>query len=291
VHILILGGKGYVGSRLEEELGRFHEVESLDWENRNIHLDFNSFEVIINLAAHSSVALCDAFPDLAQENNVVRLDKIIGRLNSKTFLIHISSGSVYGNLLGQADEEQQLQKALNIYDRTKIDGDSLVLKAINEGKRIISLRFGTVCGISPNTRVDLVLNAMVLRAIEHKEILVFGGNTRRGILLLGDLCEAMERIVELQPCGIFNLSSLNTTVDNLASSVALRLGVKILKIDESNSSYNFELNPTKLLSQIGNFRVSSLNETIDSLREGLSSVKLSRANLQGPHNMLGMWLS
>jgi nucleoside-diphosphate-sugar epimerase len=289
MHILILGGKGYIGSRLEQRLGKLHEVESLDWENRNLNQNFNSYDVIINLAAHSSVALCDAFPDLAQENNVVRLNKLIRSLNSKTFLIHISSGSVYGNCPGQADEDFGLQAALNVYDRTKIDGDNLVLKAITEGKRIISLRFGTVCGISPNTRVDLVLNAMVLRAIEHKEILVFGGNTRRGILFLDDLCEAMERIVELQPCGIFNLSSLNTTVDKLASSVALRLDVKIIRTEEGlNSLYDFELNPTKLLSKIGNFRVSSLIETIDSLKEGLPGAKISRANLQGPHNMLSV---
>jgi nucleoside-diphosphate-sugar epimerase len=286
--IIILGGTGYVGTLLHQILVKKFDVQSLGIDSFEKY-KFKDANIVINLAAHSSVALCELFPKTAEFNNVDRLQKIIDNLPNEIHLIHASSASVYGKANGQSKEEDLLASPQNLYDSTKMLGDYIILDAIAAGKKITSLRFGTVCGLSPNTRVDLVLNSMVKSAVLMGKINTFGGETRRNILFTDDLAEAMLRICEHKPVGVFNLGSLNTTVGELGAAVQKQSGAIL---EESNlkslSPYDFHLNCNKIESIIGDFRISSLEETIKKLQKGLRNVEETRADMQGPHPMLSM---
>jgi nucleoside-diphosphate-sugar epimerase len=286
--IIILGGTGYVGRLLHEKLIKTFDVQSLGIDAFNKY-KFEDAHVLINLAAHSSVALCELFPKTAEYNNVSRLKKIIENLPNETHLIHASSASVYGRGNDQSNEEDALPIPQNLYDNTKILGDRIILEAVETGKKITSLRFGTVCGLSPLTRTDLVLNSMVKSAISTGQIHTFGSETRRSILLIDDLTEAITRICTLKPVGVFNLGSLNTTVGEIGRAVQEHSGA-ILKENKikSQSPYDFHLNCNKIESIIGNFHISSLEETIKKLQKGLGDVEESQANVQGPHPMLSL---
>ena len=286
--IIILGGTGYIGTYLHEMLVKTFDVQSLGIDAFNKY-KFEDAHVIINLAAHSSVALCEQFPKTAEYNNVSRLKKIIEHLPNETHLIHASSASVYGRGNDQSNEEDPLPIPQNLYDNTKMLGDRIILEAVETGKKITSLRFGTVCGLSPITRTDLVLNSMVKSAISTGKIHTFGSETRRSILLIDDLIEAITRICTLKPVGVFNLGSLNTTVGEIGTAVQEHSGATLrenkLKLQ---SPYDFHLSCNKIESIIGNFRISSLEETIKKLQKGLGDVEESQANVQGPHPMLSL---
>jgi nucleoside-diphosphate-sugar epimerase len=289
--ILILGGTGYVGSKLQKKLSSAFEVECLGINSFNEYR-FKKADILINLAAHSSVALCELFPKTAEYNNVIRLSKILENLPNETHLIHASSASVYGRGKEESDEEDLLPTPQNLYDSTKIEGDKIIRHAINAGMKATSLRFGTVCGLSPVTRVDLVLNSMVKSGISNQKISIFSPETRRSILFIDDLAEAIARICLEKPVGIYNLGSINTTVGELGRAVQESLGLESGENQlNSKSPYDFHLNCNKIESIIGNFRISSLERTIKELEKGLEDAEQTRADLQGPHPMLSMQFS
>jgi len=289
--ILILGGTGYVGSKLQKKLSSAFEVECLGINSFNEYR-FKKADILINLAAHSSVALCELFPKTAEYNNVIRLSKILENLPNETHLIHASSASVYGRGKEESDEEDLLPTPQNLYDSTKIEGDKIIRHAINAGMKATSLRFGTVCGLSPVTRVDLVLNSMVKSGISNQKISIFSPETRRSILFIDDLAEAIARICLEKPVGIYNLGSINTTVGELGRAVQESLGLESGENQlNSKSPYDFHLNCNKIESIIGNFRISSLEQTIKELEKGLENAEQTRADLQGPHPMLSMQFS
>ena len=62
--IIILGGTGYIGTFLHEKLVKTFDVQSLGIDDFNKY-KFEDAHVLINLAAHSSVALCELFPKTA----------------------------------------------------------------------------------------------------------------------------------------------------------------------------------------------------------------------------------
>lgn len=286
--ILILGGTGYIGSKLQERLSLAFEVKCIGI-NSFYEYQFEQTDILINLAAHSSVALCELFPKTAEFNNVIRLSKLLEHLPNETYLIHASSASVYGRGKEQSDEEDLLPTPQNLYDSTKMKGDSIIRDAISSGKKATSLRFGTVCGLSRVTRLDLVLNSMVKSGISSKRISIFGPETRRSVLFIDDLAEAIARICIQKPIGIYNLGSINTTVGELGKAVQEFCGFESEENQlDTKSPYDFHLDCNKIESIIGNFRISSLEQTIKRLEKGLEDGEQTRADLQGPHPMLSM---
>ena len=286
--VLIVGGEGYIGSAVFAQISNSYETTKLDLEHFKT-TSFPEFDVIINLAAHSSVNLCDLFPESARYNNSTRVQAILDNLSDNQYLIHASSASVYGIGNSISTENDELPKPSNLYDETKMEIDKSILLGLDAGKKVTSLRFGTVSGLSANTRVDLVLNAMVLNAKSHGEISVINPETRRNLLLIDDLAEAMYRFIEVQSLGIYNLGSLNLTIGSLASQITELYPAK-LNINQTadRSPFDFHLDTTKIEKEIGNYRVTTLPKTIHDLWEGLNGTKLSRANMQGPHSLLSM---
>lgn len=287
--ILVIGGEGYIGSALIDNLEQKENIVVWDAESYT-NTSIQSFDVVINLAAHSSVDLCQLYPVESHLNNVSRLGYLIDNLKPSSYLIHASSASVYGSYPGIANEETPLLKALTLYDEQKILGEKLINQGIKQGKKLAALRFGTLAGISSNFRIDLVLNAMVIASMKTGRLLAISPKTRRCILFIEDLCFAISKIIEIQPIGTFNVGSLNTQVGDLAEIVRLRLGGKIDYVrDRSRSPFDFHLNLDKLSDTIGEYRSISAEKVITNIVERYDAVSISRANRQGPHRMLGMF--
>ena len=118
--VLILGGNGYIGSRLRQVLRDHHFVKSNDicWFNhdeisdrRDYHKltreELAEFEVIIVLAAHAGVKPCEGDIKDPWLNNVTNFVDLLSKLDDQ-LVIYASSASVYGN---SAPGEQQIGRA------------------------------------------------------------------------------------------------------------------------------------------------------------------------------------
>lgn len=274
--VLLLGGNGYIGSAFCSQT--LHKVKSVDLclFNKDLlyseKVNYNTYpiedyKVIVLLAGHSSVPMCESSPNLSWQNNVTNFRDLCERLRKDQKLIYASSASVYGKTSGLSNENTNINfNVLNHYDLQKITIDLIANKYIAEGKTIIGLRFGTVNGASPNTRSDLMINSMVKSAMVTGQIHVKNLHIRRAILGINDLCKALEMLIHttVKP-GQYNLASFNSTVDTIAKTVKKYIDAELIIGKDDKITYDFELSTDKFIKETG-FR---FNDNIDTLIEGL----------------------
>ena len=282
--VLIIGGTGYIGSALHEYLKDTYEVETCDIEARgnyvnekNILADYEeldkdfirSFDSVILLAGHSTVEKCVEYPFSSIDNNIKKFIDLVFKLRKDQCFIYASSASVYGDTYGEmCSEECGTSSVVNAYDFAKNTIDNIIkFSDVN----YYGLRFGTVCGYSKNIR-NTVINAMYDSAINNNEIFVCGRQKNRGILGIKDLCRAVESIIKNPKYpGIYNLSSFNTNMNDIAKQVSLFTSAPMVSVDKlederSNSPYNFKLDCSKFEDTF-NFE---FQETFKSILQSLS---------------------
>jgi UDP-glucose 4-epimerase len=270
----MIGGCGYIGSALYPVLlAQGHTVQSLDLERRgnpsgipNRHADYasltkpdlRSFDAVILLAAHASVAEANEDPSGAFLNNVVAFHSLLEILGGRRF-IYASSSSVYTGRGGTlATELSSWMSPTNMYDFSKFVDDGLA--ALSDAD-YYGLRFGTVNGPSANLRDELMLNRMVHSALVNGEVQISSGHVHRPILALKDLTRAIIKILEGDgPRGVYNLASFNTTVQDAAGATSRILDVPI-RIDPPRQTYDFTIDTAKFQETYG----FTFLETIDSL--------------------------
>lgn len=249
--ILIIGGNGYIGQRLHKYLNSYYEVDSFGSKYDDYNLltkdIITQYSHIILLAGHSSVKMCEGELRGVWNNNVRNFYNLTEKMNKEQKLIYASSSSVYGNKTNCTEcmEHMCSYEFMNNYDLTKMSLDALAKSMIYDGKNIIGLRFGTVCGSSPIFRSDLMINAMTNSAIQNGCVEVMNKNVNRPILGLKDLCRSYKRIIESDfISGIYNLASFNTNVMEISKAVSNITGAEVIDRGEC-VTYDFSLSTSK----------------------------------------------
>ncbi len=256
--VLILGGNGYIGSRLRQVLREHHFVKSNDicWfaydelsDRRDYHKltreELAEFEVIVVLAGHSSVPSCVGDLPGPWLNNVTNFTDLLNKTTDQ-LIIYASSASVYGNSKpGERHRETNTHfTPVNNYDVTKYALDQQATIANLQGKRVIGLRFGTVNGWAPNLRVDVMINSMYHSVQNDRGIQVMNRHISRAMLGIEDLCRAVLRCIQRPVPGIYNLASFNSTVGEIADAVNRKLGAEIIDRGKTANAYDFALDTT-----------------------------------------------
>jgi nucleoside-diphosphate-sugar epimerase len=279
--VLILGGNGYIGSRLRQVLRDHHFVKSNDicWfahDETSDRRDYQKytreelaeFEVIVVLAGHSSVPSCIGDLPGPWLNNVTNFTDLLAK-TSDQLIIYASSASVYGNSKpgDQHNESNTHFTPVNNYDVTKYALDQQATIANLKGRKVIGLRFGTVNGWAPNLRVDVMINAMYHSVQNGLGIQVMNRGISRAILGIEDLCRAVLSCIDKPTLGIYNLASFNATVGDIAQAVKAKLGIEIVDRGITRNAYDFALD-TSLFEQTYDFTFKETPATIiDSLIE------------------------
>lgn len=235
MNVLIIGGAGYIGSRVSEYLISKEILVSIvdcNWfgyhKNINIsRVDFadnlsesyiQNFDAVVLFFGHSSVGMSNGVIESAMNNNVISVTKLLRKLLPHQLFIYSSSSSVYGNTNTELVDETWVNGiAYTEYDLTKkaLD-DFMQIQSIH--KNWWGLRYATVCGGSVHLRTDLMMNMMYHTSQTENKIYAFGGKVNRSILYILDLAKAVYNILVApkQP-GIYNLSSFHSTNYEIAS--------------------------------------------------------------------------
>lgn len=260
--VLIIG-KGYIGSALEEHLLNLErdEVYTLDKKYTSVMAGnsageyetyskefYKQFDEIILLAGLSSVQAC-VNQEETFEKNVVAFQDLLGKLDNQR-LIFASSASVYGNSGSQKVKEgHSFEMPRNFYDQSKQMIDMI---AHLSGKRFVSCRFGTVLGYSPLPRHELLINSLVKSAMETGIMKVNNKTSFRGVLGMGDLCCAVAAILAKPNAisGFYNMASSSHSIAVYVSMVQMYLKElvdKDVEIEElpDTSTYSFALDTRK----------------------------------------------
>jgi nucleoside-diphosphate-sugar epimerase len=288
--ILLLGGNGYIGSLFKTTFDQIYNIECVDinWFSSlsAVVTDFNTlneffikkFDVVILLAGHSSVKMCDGEPISSFNNNVNNLLNLLSKLNDDQKFIYASSSSVYGHTDNKLVEENYATFIPNnYYDLSKQVADLYVSRT---NKNYYGLRFGTVNGWSPNLRVDIMINSMVYSSLTDGHIKLYTKEILRPILGITDLAKAFASIIDKNDSkpGIYNLASFNKTSGEIAKGVSEVLKVPVIEYDKDEiqkitqttlqaNAYNFGINTNKFEQEF-NF---TFEDTIKSITLDLTS--------------------
>ena len=244
MRILIVGSCGYIGSALYRHLeaggrnvialdrldrGNSGDIPVHRWDYRNLaNSNVFEYDAIIHLAGHSSVAACEADPWGSVENNLtgfLPFVKMLADLDRPPLLLWASSGSVLSDVHSLYDEQKRALEALvpRLYPRS------------------IGMRFASVCGVSPNQRDDIILNAMVKSAVETGVVNMANPLVYKPILGLKNLCACVEYLIEAgDRSPIQTLCSFTTSPEQAAQAVASFTGAKINRLPPSQA-YEFRM--------------------------------------------------
>ena len=279
--ILLIGGNGYIGSRLQQSLDV--DVVDTNWFNDEgsgedfkdlTSKHYDDYDTVILLAGHSSVKMSEGNLNSCFNNNVRNFIDLIEKLDGQR-LIYASSSSVYGSVGGKTVNEKYYGfEPYNQYDISKHTADLYAQKSDIE---YYGLRFGTVNGCSPVLRTDVMINAMVNSALRDGHIKLYIKDTMRPILGINDLCRAITFIVESDEDkrGLYNLASFNKTAEQIAYEVAGVMGVEVKEyevaptqvknVKSQTKAYNFSISTLKFRKE---FKFK-FQDTVESLTTDL----------------------
>jgi len=284
MNILLIGGNGYIGSKFYHLYKNEHTITSIDLclfhsnlgystEINYNEIDIDQYDVIVCLAGHSSVPMCEYSPKNSWQNNVTYFHNLCSKITNQK-LIYASSASVYGKTVGISTESSDINfNVINHYDLQKITIDLIANKYINEGKNIIGLRFGTVNGASINARSDLMINSMVKSAIETNQVHAKNLHIRRAILGINDACRAIAKIAttNINP-GQYNLASFNSTVGDIANTVCNILGAELVTHPDDLFVYDFELDTSQFTNSTGFLFTDTIPSLIEELKTNYNGI-------------------
>jgi len=254
--ILVTGGAGYVGCVLVPELlalgKKVRVVDTLWFENplqphHNLEVIqgdirfadpawLEDVDGIIHLAGLSNDPTADFAPQLNAECNVWATQNLAqmaaekARHESKTIrFVFASSCSIYytatpeGELEMHGKTEETLVAPTANYSKTKRLAEIELLRIAENYPEFcpIILRKGTLYGLSPRMRFDLVINVFTLNAWKKRQLTVFGsGEAWRPLLHIRDAVDAyiymLSTPVDSARCQIFNVLHKNYRILELA---------------------------------------------------------------------------
>jgi nucleoside-diphosphate-sugar epimerase len=287
MRVLLIGGCGYIGSALFKTLNQQYTCDTVDLEFFGNFINplnykmgiidltqsfLDNYDVIILTAANSSVSLCkDVFDTF--NNNVVNFFNLITKIKKQKF-IYASSSCVYvtsdNNLKVETDALDPLD-GLTL-SKTTIDHLMKLTKIEYYG-----LRFGSVNGWSPNMRLDLMINAMTMSAIQSKKVNVFNGHAHRPILSIEDLCNSVKTIIECKQDkrGIYNLNSFNENILEIGKKVAEATNSELVNKGE-NFTYDFKISSNKFIETFNYTPKATINSIIESILNNPHNPKWSK---------------
>lgn len=265
--IVITGALGHIGSRLIRTLPatfpqaelllidnlatqRYCSVFHLPPEGRyrliegdvlDLPLDplLDGADAVIHLAA-----ITDAAGSLERRQEVERVNLGATRRLAACCaergcpLIHLSSTSVYGTQQSRVAEDcgEEELRPQSPYAETKRAEEKL-LESQAERLAFVTLRFGTICGVSPGMRFHTAVNKFCWQAAHHQPITVWRTalHQKRPYLDLEDAVRALAWVIQhsLYDGRIYNVATDNLTVAQIVNEIRRHVSdVKIEYVDE-----------------------------------------------------------
>ena len=294
-NILIVGGAGYIGTRLSNHLFnlgyKVHVIDnfwfgdklnpSISKEKKSLWnikpAELTSYDAIMFLAGLSNDPMAMFRPDLNFIENSsapMYLAFIAKEAGVKRFVC-ASSCSVYGFTKNKTLNESSLVKPAYAYGISKLQCERGLETLEDDNFKPIIFRKGTVGGWSPKMRYDLVVNTMLKSAFTTQKIVVNNPKIWRPLIDIRDVIQGYQKALEadLNVSGVYNLSGGNMTIGQLGEAINEELRkrgyVVDLVINENNDVRNYKVNTEKVEDELG-FKAQFT--PLDSLAEILDNI-------------------
>jgi len=251
LRVLVTGHNGYIGSVLAPYLKRggcdvhgvdsFYfgqdcsfcpdetDVSSLRKDIRDLTAkDLDGFDAVVHLAALCNDPLGNLQPEWTFAINYeasVRLAELAKAAGVRRFLM-ASSCSMHGKSTEVRVTEETPVNPLTAYGLSKIQAETAIAKLADDRFSPTFLRNGTVFGVSPRLRIDIVLNNLVAWAFTTGRVRILSAGTQwRPVIHVEDVSAAflagLSAPLEVVHNQVFHVGSNqeNYTIKNMAEIV------------------------------------------------------------------------
>ena len=275
--VLVIGGGGYIGSKLIMELinnefnvrcfDRFSSSETLSKLNKNIEIvigdirnieskNFFEIDTVIDLEALKK--------DLdGKENEIIEINKNarkkiieISKLNGVSHYIRISSSNVYAGNKSE-NSEKVIPNPQTLYAKINLELDNHAI-ALNTKKFTVTvLRLASIFGDSLRMRWDQSINNMVKELCNNGKIEVRSKNSQRPFLHIDDVIRAIILVIESKENAageIFNVGSndLNYSIGEIAKEITnIAKKENSLIVSDEKDKNSFTMNCDKINKKLG----------------------------------------
>ena len=280
-NVCVIGGAGYVGSKLVPKLlDEGYNVSVLDLmiygtdvllshpnltviegDIRNqdlLKMTLKNVDCVVHLACISNDPSFELNPKLGKSINLDSFKPLVElstKFHVKRF-IYASSSSVYGVKSSDNVTEDMRLEPLTDYSLFKAQCERILLSYASPLFETVIVRPATVCGVSRRQRLDVVVNILTNLAFHKGLITVHGGDQLRPNLHIDDMVDAYVKILSapknLIHREIFNVGFENTSVINLAKIVqrVVNPNVKIIK-EPTIDSRSYHISAKKIERILG----------------------------------------
>lgn len=213
--ILITGSEGLIGRALRTALeARGAEVVGLDLLGTGReHGDVQSLpqvrdsvggcDGVVHLAAVSRVVWGERDPEGCWSTNVGGLRNVLHALDERSrqpWLLFASSREVYGQPQRLPATEDTPLRPINVYGRSKVEGERLMEEARAKGLRVATVRLSNVYG-SARDHADRVVPAFARAAVSGSSMRIDGAECTFDFTHIDDTARGMVGIIDLLEIG------------------------------------------------------------------------------------------
>ena len=292
--ILVVGGAGYVGGGIVDLLSKKHNLtvyDSLIYEisfRKDVDFIFgdirdykklnpilNNYDAVIWLAALVGDGACAINPTLTHEINAETVSNLTKNFSGK--IVFLSTCSVYGAQDGILNEDSAVNP-LSEYASSK-----LIAEKYLEDSDAIIFRLGTLFGIGDQfsrIRLDLVVNILTTKALQDKKMSVFGGDQWRPLLHVKDVANAIDKTVQTDVNGIFNLHHKNYKIIELAEKIKEKIPGVVIETTPLpfQDTRNYQVSSEKLKVATGFEALIEIDQGINEVYDLISSNRIKDIN-------------
>ena len=242
MRIVITGGAGYVGTVLTQLLLEhgyavccYDSLESVSTDSilhffRNPHYELVRGDIcdrktlgevllhadaIVHLAAVVGYPAAIAMPDMCQRVNIDGVRCLNEVRSTCQPLVFASTGSVYGAANEGVCIETMDPSPSSLYARSKRAGECILLNS----KNVLIYRFATGFGLSPQLRLDLLINDFCYQAVRHGIIVLYEEEFRRSFIHVFDMARAILHGIRNFPAmrgRVYNVGTKENNISKLA---------------------------------------------------------------------------
>jgi len=277
--IIITGALGHIGSKLIRSLDDYDSlilVDNISTDRYcslfNMHVSNYTFiendliesifhlenyleegDVVIHLASKTDAEKSVEWVEEKTHNLEIATNVAVACVRKKAKMIHISSTSIYGSQESEVDEECKELKPQSPYATNKLNEEVTLqkIKALVPTFQYVTLRFGTICGISPGMRFHTAVNKFCWQASMRQRITVWKTalHQMRPYLSLGDAIRAIRFIIknDIFDGEIYNVVTRNLTVNDILEQIKKYVEIDIRFV---NSTIMNQLSYTVLTNKI-----------------------------------------
>lgn len=268
------GSRGYIGRILCPHLvDNGYKVVEFDKHLDNDILDYQSLqdkahdvEVIVHLAAVVGMKAVDENPQLSKNINIIGTENVL-KCNKKT---------IYTSVLAAFEPCEIVTEETGTYPKheyyvQKLVAEKLVREA--DSKNIV-LRFGTLYGVSPSMRNDLLIHTLVEEAVRGK-IKIFQPEVVRPITSINDAVSSISFFVTSKNHGgLYNIVTKNIVKREIAEMIA-KVNKSYLEVvnDEDLENRNYTVS-TEKIRRLGFVFGNNLDQSIKEISNYYKGVKI-----------------